>query len=199
MFSRLPESWESFSSLVIFTCPTYPSLLQTQTSLSLCEFRPNVGAAQVNWSPERVLRTGIRFRKSGGAFLSSARTGKKIGLWALSFCYSLKKGYLTHFLFDLRKGVLPPEPPLRVREDERHGLHAVRGVDVEVQVHGLLRVRVLPFCQLSIQLLHQLSCHVVQILVRTVESGCGVTFFLAKEETMFSKLSRSLESHFPPN
>ena len=48
------------------TWPTYPSLLQTQTSLRLCELRPRVGAAEGNWRPARVLRMGMRESRSGG-------------------------------------------------------------------------------------------------------------------------------------
>ena len=62
--------------LALITCPTYPSELQIHTSFSLCAFSPSVGAAQVNWRPERVFLTGIRLTNSGGDFLSSARTGK---------------------------------------------------------------------------------------------------------------------------
>ena len=68
---------------------------------------------------------------------------------------------ITHFLFDLGEGVLPLDPPVCVREDERHRLHTVGSAHAQVQVHGLLRVRVLALGQLSVHLLHQLTGDVV--------------------------------------
>lgn len=49
------------------TCPTYPSLLHTQTSFPLY---PNVGAAQVNCKPARVFRIGTVATSSGQGLLS---------------------------------------------------------------------------------------------------------------------------------
>lgn len=45
----------------VITCPTYPSLLHTQTSF--CP--PSVGEAHVNWSPALVLRIGTEEMNSG--------------------------------------------------------------------------------------------------------------------------------------
>lgn len=65
----------SGSKLITHTCPTYPSLLHTHTSLC----GPSVGAAHVIWSPALVLRMGIEFTNSG--------TGKR-SMDAVSFCFA---------------------------------------------------------------------------------------------------------------
>lgn len=53
--------------LRMHTCPTYPSLLQTQTSLPNSF---NVGAAHVNCNPALVFLTGTVATSSGQGLLS---------------------------------------------------------------------------------------------------------------------------------
>ena len=86
---------------------------------------------------------------------------------------------LTHLLLDFIEGLLPLEPPLRIRKDERDGLgRAVGPAHRQVQVHALLGVGALALGQLPAQLGEQAASDVVKVLVGAVQAGGGVAYVI---------------------